>query len=84
MERFPDKAKHGGAQDGIGMDGEQAGFRNCMTGVIAAAFRAAQNAETRAKGAVAGGIGGAVNANDGAIEGAGQVERASVAGDDQG
>jgi len=73
----------GGAQNGIGLDGEQTSLGSFVTGVIAAAFRAAQNNGTRAEGSVAGGVGGAIDANHRALEGAGKVERAGITGDGQ-
>ena len=51
--------------------------------MIAAAFGAAQDFETRAVGTVAAGVGGSVDADDGLAESAGQMQRAGVSGNGQ-
>ena len=53
-----------------------------MAGVVAAALGTAKNAKGDAEGAVAAGVGGAVDADDGTRKGARQVKRAGVAADD--
>ncbi len=65
------------------MDGEKACFRGFVAGVIAAAYRAAQDSEASSEGAVAAGIGGSVDADDRLAQGAGKMQRASVSGDSQ-
>src|SRR5579863_679496 len=73
----------GGAENIIRRDGEHAGFRRGAASVIAKAVGAAQHTEARAEGTVAGGVGGAEDADDGASECAGEMQRAGVAGDSE-
>ena len=69
------------------LDGEEACFGFGAAGVVTDAGWAAENAKRRggfgAVGAVAAGVGGAVDADDGLAERAGEVERAGIAGDEE-
>jgi hypothetical protein len=74
----------GGAENIFGLDGQQAGFRLRVAGVVAAALGAAQYLESGTEWTVSAGIGGPIDADDGADQGAGQVERAGVSRDYEG
>ena len=67
----------------VGLDGEQAGFRFLAARMVAHTRGVTQHFETRAKGAVAAGVSGAVNADDGFAERTGEMQRACVAGNDE-
>jgi hypothetical protein len=74
----------GGVQDVFRGNGEQTGLGCVVAGVVAAALRIAQHAVARAIRAIAAGIGGAIDADDGTAERAGQVQGSGVAGDAEG
>ena len=73
---------HGG-EHLFGMDGQQPGFRRCVAGMVAAAFRAAQHFVAGSIGSVAAGVRGAMDRRR-AGQCAGQVQRAGIAANHQG
>jgi hypothetical protein len=73
-----------GFQDVFCSNSKQAGFGCFVAGVIAAALRASQHSEPGAEWAVAAGVGGTVNTDNGPAKSAGEVERSGIAGDGDG
>ena len=64
-------------------DGQQAGLRLRVPGVVALAFGVPQHAEGHTKGTVPAGIGGPIDAYYRLAQRAGQMQRSRVPGDDQ-
>ena len=65
-------------------DGQEACFGSLVSRMVAATLGTAQDLEPGAEWAVAAGIGGAVDADDGAAESTSEMEGSGVAGNDEG